>query len=371
MSIRTEKAAPAATTSKPGTSAFRSLSIAMFKGFWRDKMSVFFTILFPMFFIVIFGLVFAGDGNASKQKVVQVGDVAFIDQMPAEARTGFDQVIELTRNDDAAAALEELRQGDVAAVVTEQGTVLTLQYSAADQVASATVQGVFSSFIDSTNVALSGTPPTYSLVTNSVEDESLDAIQYIAPAMIAYGVSIGATFGAAMTLITWRDKKVLRRLRLAPVSTAVVVGSRIGVSLVVAVVQLIIFVGFSMLLGLRLTGSWWMAFPLVLAGTLAFLSIGLLVGAIAKTAEGGAGLANLITLPMAFLSGAFVPLDAAPGWLQTVSQFMPMRYLVEGMKDVMVRGEGPAAALLPIAILIGFAAVLTLLTTRLFKWDNA
>src|SRR5690606_4116010 len=116
--------------------------------------------------------------------------------------------------------------------------------------------------------------------------------------------------------------------------------SRIGVSLAVALVQLAIFIGFSMLLGMRLTGAWWMSIPVVLAGTLAFLSIGLLVGALAKTAEGGAGLANLITLPMAFLSGAFVPLEAAPGWLQTVSQFMPMRYLVEGMKDVMVRGEG-------------------------------
>ena len=60
----------------------------------------------------------------------------------------------------------------------------------------------------------------------------------------------------------------------------------------------------------------------------------------AKTAEGGSGLANLITLPMAFLSGAFIPLKSAPAWLVTVSKFLPMGYLVEGMKDVMVRGEG-------------------------------
>ena len=63
--------------------------------------------------------------------------------------------------------------------------------------------------------------------------------------------------------------------------------------------------------------------------------------------------------------------DIAPTDAAGASSFLPMGYLVEGMKDVMVRGEGPAAALLPIGILLGFAAVLTLITTRLFKWDNA
>ena len=47
-----------------------------------------------------------------------------------------------------------------------------------------------------------------------------------------------------------------------------------------------------------------------------------------------------------------------------------MGYLVEGMKDVMVRGEGPQAALLPIAILLVFAVVVTFIATRLFKWDT-
>ena len=146
-------------------------------------------------------------------------------------------------------------------------------------------------------------------------------IQYIAPGMIAYGIAVGAVFGAALTLITWREKKLLRRLRLAPVSTATVVGSRVTVSLAVALGAAGAVRRRSRCCrssGLQLNGAWYMAVPLVIAGTLAFLAIGLLVGSIAKTAEGGSGLANLITLPMAFLSGAFIPLEAAPAWLVTV-----------------------------------------------------
>ncbi len=352
--------------------AFSSLSTAMLKGFYRDKVSLFFAILFPLFFIIIFGTIFSG-GEAARPIVVEVGAVPLIDQLPAEARAGLDSAVELVPGTTMDAALEQVQKGDAAAALTQDGDTLRLDVSAAQPAIAASVAGVFSAFVDQANVAVSGAPPTYSLQTGQVEDESLQPIQYIAPGMIGYGIAVGAVFGAALTLITWREKKLLRRLRLAPVSTSMVVSSRVSVSIAVAVCQLVLFVGISMLpfLGLQLSGSWYMAVPLVIAGTLAFLAVGLLVGAVAKTAEGGSGLANLIILPMAFLSGAFIPLDAAPQWMLTVSKVLPMGYLVEGMKDVMVRGEGPSAAFLPIVILLGFAVAITAIATRVFRWDTA
>jgi ABC-2 type transport system permease protein len=334
-------------------------------------MSLFFTIFFPLFFIIIFGTVFSGAGQ-SKVKVIEVGPVPLIDTMPADARAAFDQIVELQTSTDPDAALESVRKGDADAAVQQAGNTLQLHYSAADQVQAATVQGVFAGFVDQANIAVTGAPPTYTLDSQQVEDESLQAIQYVTPGMIAYGIAVGATFGAAMTLVTWRKTKLLRRLRLAPVATSTVVGSRVVVSLGVALVQLVIFIGVAMLpfLGLKLSGAWYMAVPLTLAGALAFLSIGLFVGAIAKTEEGAAGLANLITLPMAFLSGAFIPLETAPAWLAATAKVLPMGWLVQGLTDVLVRGQGPQAALLPILILLVFAAVVTAIAARLFKWDT-
>ena len=127
-------------------------------------------------------------------------------------------------------ALEQVQKGDADAALQQQGDTLLLTYSSADPVGAATVQGIFSAFVDQANIAVSGVPPTYTLQTQQVEDESLQPIQYIAPGMIGYGIAVGAVFGAALTLITWREKKLLRRLRLAPVSTATVVGSRVTVS---------------------------------------------------------------------------------------------------------------------------------------------
>jgi ABC-2 type transport system permease protein len=72
---------------------------------------------------------------------------------------------------------------------------------------------------------------------------------------------------------------------------------------------------------------------------------------------------------MAFLSGSFFPLEGAPDWLQFVSRLLPLRHLNDGMLDVMVRGQGPGAALAPIGILLAFATVVTLVAVRLFRWE--
>jgi ABC-2 type transport system permease protein len=69
-----------------------------------------------------------------------------------------------------------------------------------------------------------------------------------------------------------------------------------------------------------------MVIPLVIVGTLAFLAIGLLAGAAAKTPEAASAIANLIVLPMAFLSGAFFPLDVTPAWIRTISNVFPLKH---------------------------------------------
>jgi len=68
--------------------------------------------------------------------------------------------------------------------------------------------------------------------------------------------------------------------------------------------------------------------------------------------------------------GAFIPLDFAPAWIRQASYVMPLRYLVTGMQDVMARGEGPAAAVPGIVIMLGITAVFTLIAVRVFRWDD-
>jgi len=359
------------STPRRGTSAFAALATAIVKGFVRDKASVFFAVVFPLMFLVLFGGIFDVD-ESPRIELVQVGEVPLFAQLPDGTREAFEETFEVTREDDLDAALDQVRSGDADAAVSMDDGTLVAHYTQTDQVKAAVTQGTLRAFVDGANVALSGTPPRFDFASERVEDESLEAIQFVTPGLLGWAVAMSASFGAAATLQGWRNSKLLRRLQLAPVPPRTVVAARVVVTVLIALAQMAIFLGVGMIaFGLRLTGWWWIAVPLLVVGTLTFMAVGLLAGAVAKTQEGAVNLANFMVLPMAFLSGSFFPLDAAPAWLQTLSWALPLRHLNEGMLDLMVRGQGPSAAWLPLAVLAGFAVVLTVVAARLFRWDDA
>jgi ABC-2 type transport system permease protein len=349
--------------------AFRSLSVAILRGFWRDRASVFFAVIFPLMFLVLFGGIF-GDQQQPRVELVQVGEVELIDRLPEDAATAFEQAFEVSRSDDLPAAIAEVRKGDADVVVTMEGDRLVAHVTQTDQVRAGITVGTLRAFVDGANVAASGEPPAYRLQVEGVEDESLQAIQFVTPGLLGWAIAMSAAFGAAATLNGWRNTRLLRRLQLAPVPTGTLVAARVTVTVLIALAQMAIFVGVgAAFFGLRLTGSWPAAIPLLVVGTLCFMAVGLLSGAVAKTTEGAVNMANFLVLPMAFLSGSFFPLDSAPDWLQSVSRLLPLRWLNDGMMDVMVRGETASAVLLPMAVLAGFAVVVTALAAKLFRWD--
>ncbi|WP_019631102.1 ABC transporter permease [Actinomadura atramentaria] len=351
--------------------SFRSLGRAMFLGFVRDKGALFFTILFPMMFLVIFGGVF-GHQSTSKVEVVEIGAAPLIDQAVARD-ADLRKTLKVTRYETRAAALKKVEKGDADAAVEQRGGTLDVHYSAADQVKAGTAQGLLGSIVESANQAKSGVAPTYRLAAQQVEDDSLKAIQFFTPSLLGWALASAGVFGASQTLVSWRTKGILRRLRLSPAPIATVFAARVVVSVGVALVQLALFLAVAQLpfFGLKLQGSWWMAVPAVVAGVLAFLGIGMLIGAWAKSQETAQSVTQLVVLPMAFLGGSFFPLDASPGWMRTLSYIFPLRYLNEAMLNVMGRGLGPMSALPQIGVLLGVAVVASLLAMRLFRWDSA
>ncbi|MEU7530229.1 ABC transporter permease [Saccharothrix sp. NPDC042600] len=345
--------------------AFKSLSAAMVKGFLRDRMTLFFAFVFPLMFLVVFGLLFR-DSGADRTRVAVVGDGPVV---TALSESG---ALELERHDDLEAARRKVDDGDLPAVVVARGGAVELVFAASDQTRAQTVLGIVSGTVDKVNLAATGTTPAFTFKAEPVEDATLKPIQFLTPGILSWAVSISGVFGAALTLVSWRKKQVLRRIRLAPVGPTVVLSSRILVSVGTAVAQGVVFVAVALtpLFGLKLTGSWWLALPLLVLGTTAFFAIGMLVGAFCRTEEAASGAANIVIMPMAFLSGTFFPLEKAPSWLQVVSNVFPLRHMNDGMLDVLVRGKGVEALLVPSAVLVGFTLVVGFIAARVFRWED-
>jgi ABC-2 type transport system permease protein len=199
-------------------------------------------------------------------------------------------------------------------------------------------------------------------------------INYIVPGVMSWGVASTALFGVAYATMQWRRNDVLRLIRMTPVALPVVLGSRFAVSAVVGVAQAVIFVGVGMLpffgVAISPVGAV-LALVILLVGVLVFFALGVVIGNFANSSEGIASLANCIMIPMAYLSGSFIPEYTWPSWLRGISQALPLRYMNSGITSVLSgAGYGISDVVVPLAALVGFGLVFTVWAMRTFRWSS-
>ncbi len=345
--------------------AFSSLSLAMFKASYRDKAALFFTFMFPLMFLVVFALL-SGVKLGGPVEIAVVGDSRVV------AALQNSENVNLQRYNDSSTAINKLRDGDVAAIVVSQGDSIDVRYANGDRAETGPALAKISDAIASANLGAGTTPPKYAVRQKPIEDTAFAPIQYLTPGILSWGVSTAAVFSSALTLVAWRRKQVLRRIQLAPIGRGSVLSSRLVLAVVISLLQAVLFVAVATLpvFGLQLSNSWWLAIPLLILGTLAFFSVGMLLGAVCRTEDSVTGAANLVVLPMALLAGSFFPIDKAPDWVKLITNALPLRHMNEGMLDVLVRGRGFEALIVPGSVLIGFTLVVSILAAVSFRWED-
>ncbi|MFL6661656.1 MAG: ABC transporter permease, partial [Rhizobacter sp.] len=163
-----------------------------------------------------------------------------------------------------------------------------------------------------------------------------------------------------------------KRLRAAPVTRSLLLGSRIASGAVTALVLLaIIYVAAIAGFGVRIEGSVAGFIGVAVAFSLLTASFGLLIAALGRTPEATRGLAIFATLVMVMLGGAWVPAFVFPAWLQTVSLAVPTRWAVDGLDAMTWRGLGWQAAVAPIGVMLAFSALFAAIAIWRFDWEES
>ena len=179
------------------------------------------------------------------------------------------------------------------------------------------------------------------------------------------GIDLGVGLLLARRLGLWK------RLRAAPLSRTVLLGSRVvSGTLIAATLLSIIFAAAIAIFGVRIHGSVIGMICIGLSFSVMTASFGLLISAIGNSPEATRGLAIVATLIMVMLGGAWVPSFLFPEWLQTVSLVVPTRWAVDGMDATTWRGRGFDAAVMPTLVLLGFALVFAALALWRFDWNE-
>jgi ABC-2 type transport system permease protein len=167
-----------------------------------------------------------------------------------------------------------------------------------------------------------------------------------------------------------------RRLLAAPLGKWQMLAGKLIPNFVVVVLQVVFLFAAGMFLlpligldALRLGNDVPALILLVLSVALCCTTLGLLIASIARTEAQIGGLAALVLWVLAFLGGCFIPLFLINESMATIGQVTPHYWAVTGFYDLLTRGQGLAAVLDSIAVLLGFSAVFFVIGVRRFEFD--
>jgi len=345
-----------------GLRRIAAVSGASMKMIVRDRTAIFFSLLFPIIFMLLFGLLFRGSERP---------DIDVVGSGPLVTALARSNAVKLHPQPDASTAVRRVNDGkEPAALVVHDGTA-HLYYAASATTEAPIVRGIVQGVADSLNLRASHTPPVVTVTSSHVESSSLSYVSFLVPGLLAMALCQSAVFGVAFTLVAYRQRGILRRLRLTPMPLWEFATGRVVMHLSVACAQAVVLLAVGRFaFGVQFVGSVFSLIPLVLVGGLCFISLGLLVGSIAKTEDAAAALSNVITLPMTFLAGVFFPLTAAPRFIQDVSEALPLTYLANGLRDVAVHGRSFASVVPDVLVLLGVTIGISLVSLRFFRWQT-
>ena len=180
-----------------------------------------------------------------------------------------------------------------------------------------------------------------------------------------------AAIDLGMGILLERQRGLWKRLRSAPLSRSLLLAAKAVSGALLGLLTLLVAFGFSMLVfGVRIQGSLLGFFGVAAACALMASTLGLLIAALGRTPQATRGIATLIILVMVMLGGAWVPAFVFPAWLQKVTLAVPTRWAVDGLDATTWRGVDLAGAVLPIAVLLGFALLFGLLAVARFRWEE-
>lgn len=331
----------------------------------RSRTGTFFALAFPVIIILLFGAIFGGSGTTSIPLYVQDLDNtpashAFMDALN---RTTILAYHAIPRDVDIAAYIREHSINNALLIpfgfqanVTAKTNVTVTLYGDPTQssfgIASSAVSGAITGF----NFAVANASPVVHMTTATVSARGEKYIDLFLPGIIGFTLLTTPLFGMTGICAEYRIRKYFWFLATTKLRKSEWLAAKIlfYTVLMFASVALIMVTGiFVFHMDGALTP---MAVLLILAGTLEFTSLGMVLGIFIRDSETSAAIANAIGFPMMFLAGTFFPIDSFPPYLRVVANVLPLTFVNDGLHATMILGnDGTALADLLITTVIGVA----------------
>ncbi len=200
-------------------------------------------------------------------------------------------------------------------------------------------------------------------------DTAENAFAHSSPGMMAQ-FAIAGLMGAATIIVLERKSRALSRLLTTGVSQAEILFGHYLAMFVMIFVQFSLLTLFGQLfLQLDYYQQSLATLAMITATALFSASLGLLIGTVSKTDNQVVVFSLIPMFVLAGLGGAWVPLEFTPETVQLIGHLSPVAWVMDGFKDILIRGAGFSEVLFSVAVLLGFTIVCLGLAIWRFRYE--
>jgi len=359
---------------------FAKISI---RRYFRDRLAIFFTVLFPLIFLFVFGSFSKSNDVNFHIGLINQSDTGFAQKFVQDtSRSKMFKVDKEVKTLDQ--AKEKMSRSEIDATIfipSDFGTVnqglnkptgqAVIYYDENNVSAATTIQTILDGEFEHFNSHIVMTQTPFTVRSQSTNTKGLSKLDYTVAGLIGFSIIGLGIFGPVNYFPQMKKEGILRRLHITPLRVwqyfiaSVLSNSVIGLFSI----SIMIAVASSPLFHFKIIGNYFELALFLVFGILSIFGIGLAIGGWAKNENQAAPLANIVVFPMLFLSGTFFPRFGMPEWLQHVTNFLPLTPIIDGIRMIATEGKhltdiGPQLGLMAIWTIIIYA-----IAFRVFRWE--
>lgn len=360
---------------------------ASLKMTYREKVALFWMFLFPLLLMLLLGAIFGRSGESNIQLGLVDLDKSLVTKQIVEQ---LEEIEAFKIQDGTVAGLKKkLSDGRVNAVlVLDKGFMSSLETGRPGSAtiyidkSNPTVSGVTSAALNQVlgeiGVGMAkarvpgviGPRDIVKVTEKSTTSSELKYVDFVVPGILAMTLMTSGILGLSLSFVQYREKGILRRVKVSPLPLSRFLGSEITAALIMSLAQAAVLLGVGWaVFRIHISGNWFYIIFIVVLGAASFLALGFFIASVTKTLKTAEMAANAVTFPMMFLSGVFFPLAILPDFLAVIAKCLPLYYLGDALRKVMIQGKGLGDVWLDILVIAGTGLVFFAASIKLFRWE--
>ena len=194
-------------------------------------------------------------------------------------------------------------------------------------------------------------------------------VDTLIPAFTAMIIGMTGLMSVTITMATYRENGVLRRLRTTPISSLIVMAAQVVVVFTMTSLgMLLLVIAGKLVYHVRFEGNALSMLGGFILSSLSFFGIGFILAGTMPTARTAQIVAMVLLYPMLILSGAAWPRELMPATVQQFSAFVPLTYVVNLLRGLWT-GEPWGMHLLDAGVLTGMLLLGVIISAKTFRWE--